>query len=513
MPRIALLERHGLWPDEVFSLALATGHSLEHPAADARPELGDWVERPRPAPASTFRHYLEHERPPAGPARVVRAVFLSDTSPPLYYLLLSAWTRMTGTSDAALRGFSVFWSLACLPLLWAMAKEAGGRQAALPACALYSFAPVCLYYSTEGRMYSLSWFLACLLAWTSLRLARRGARPGLLALWVLTGAAGMFTHYFFAFAWGACCLWLLLFPGELRRRFLFPAAALTGLAVLPWMARVPESLSRWRVTAGWLDGLPPRPWLNPARLAWSYLSGRGHWGNPLWTEFPPLFAFLLLAAAFLLLRDRSRPVDRKSVALFLFWGAAACLGPLVFDILLNTRTGLMMRYGLAGMPAAMLLAGIALGQLRPGLRATLLLVILAGWFPGTWDVYNNPYRALHPFRQVGRELAAGAGPGDLVIIHSIPSGVLGVARYMDRDAEVVSWVQQLGVRRVPEDLEALLAGHRRVVLLKVHLLGEGIPEEAWLRENATLLADKKRNTEELLYFAPPDGLTAFPSRR
>jgi hypothetical protein len=62
---------------------------------------------------------------------------------------------------------------------------------------------------------------------------------------------------------------------------------------------------------------------------------------------------------------------------------------------------------------------------------------------------------------------------------------------------------------VPEDLEALLAGHRRVVLLKVHLLGEEIPEEAWLRENATLLADKKRYTEELLYFAPPDGLAAF----
>lgn len=513
LPRLALLEKQGLWPDEVFSLAIATGHSLEHPAADARPELGDWVEAPRPAPASAFHRYLEHESPPAGPARVTRAVFLSDTSPPLYYLLLSAWTRVLGTSDAALRGFSVFWSLACLPLVWAMAREAGGREAGLPACLLYSFAPVSLYYSTEGRMYSLAWFLACLLAWTSLQLARRGARPGLLALWTLTGAAGMLTHYFFAFVWGACFLWLLLFPGKLRRGWVGLAAVLTGFAVSPWMARVPESLSRWRVSAGWLDGLPPRPWLTPLRLAWSYLSGRGHWGNPLWTEFPPLLAFLLLAAAFVLLRDRSRPFDRKSVALFLFWGTAACLGPLVFDAILQTHTGMVSRYGLAGLPAALLLAGIALGQLRPGLRAALLLGVLAGWLPGAWDVYNNAFRVRHPLREIGVELTAGARPGDLVILHSIPSGVLGVTRYMGPGVEVVSWVEQLGQRKVPEDLEALLAGRRRAALAEVHLLGEPRPEEEWLLANANLLHRERLGGQELLYFGPPDGLSAFPSRR
>lgn len=515
LPRTALLERHGLWPDEVFSLALATGHSLEHPAAEARPELGDWVEPPRPVTPSALHRFLEHERPPAGPPRVLRAVFLSDTSPPLYYLLLSFWTRALGTGDAALRGFSVFWSLAALPFLWTLARDVGGKPAALCASILYALAPVSLYYSTEGRMYSLAWFFAGLLAWTTLRLARQGGRPGLLALWALTGAAGMLTHYFFAFVLGGCLLWLLLGPGELRRSRLIPAVALTGVAVLPWMLRVPDSLSRWRISAGWLDGLPPWPWtvLSPVRVAWSYFSGRGHWGNPPWTEWPALGAFALLAVAFLGLRDRSRPVGAKGAALFLFWGGAACLGPLLFDFAFETHTGAVLRYGLAGLPAALLLAGIALGALRPGLRAALLGIILIGWLPGVWDVYNNDFRARHPLRQVGRELAAGALPGDLVMIHSIPSGVLGIARYMDRDVPVVSWVQQLGVRRVPEDLEDLLAGHRRVVLLKIHLLGEGTPEEAWLRENATLLADKKRNTEELLYFAPPGGLAVFPSRR
>ena len=42
--RIYLAGRSGLRPDELFSLAMATGHSLEHPAAVADPKLGDFAE-------------------------------------------------------------------------------------------------------------------------------------------------------------------------------------------------------------------------------------------------------------------------------------------------------------------------------------------------------------------------------------------------------------------------------------------------------------------------------------
>ena len=91
--RLGLIGRHSLWADEVFSLAIATGHSLEHPAATADPTLGDFVEPEGPVHAEEFKRYLAHDNPPASPARVVRAVWLSDTSPPLYYLLLYGWTR------------------------------------------------------------------------------------------------------------------------------------------------------------------------------------------------------------------------------------------------------------------------------------------------------------------------------------------------------------------------------------------------------------------------------------
>ena len=58
--RVMLALRPGLWGDEIFSLAMATGHSLEHPAAEADPALGDFVQPAGVEPSSTYRRYVEH---------------------------------------------------------------------------------------------------------------------------------------------------------------------------------------------------------------------------------------------------------------------------------------------------------------------------------------------------------------------------------------------------------------------------------------------------------------------
>ena len=187
--RLGLTGRHSLWADEVFSLAIATGHSLEHPAAMADPALGDFVEPEGPVHAEEFKRYLAHDDPPASPARVVRAVLLSDTSPPLYYLLLYGWTLVFGTSDVALRLFSTAWSLACLPFLAGIARRTGGRGSVLPACILFALSPLAVYYSTEGRMYSLLWFWVLATAWFSLMLRQRGG-TALFLLWIASPRLG-----------------------------------------------------------------------------------------------------------------------------------------------------------------------------------------------------------------------------------------------------------------------------------------------------------------------------------
>jgi uncharacterized membrane protein len=255
--QFAVLGRQSLWV-EVFSLAMAHGHSLEHSPAVADPARGDFVETDHAIPAGELQRYLKHETPPESPKRVIRAVLLSDTSPPLYYLLLYGWTLVLGTSDFAIRSLSVLCSVACLPFMAGIARRTGGDKAIVPACALLALSPLGLYFFVEARMYPL--LLLCLLAtaWSSLVLREGERGVWRYLLWIASSAAGLLTHYFFLFQQGAMIAFLLITPGLLKRRNLVGAVAIVGLILLPWHLEAASYLGQWRVTAGWLEIRPTR---------------------------------------------------------------------------------------------------------------------------------------------------------------------------------------------------------------------------------------------------------------
>jgi uncharacterized membrane protein len=508
--RIAAALRPGLWADEIFSLAMATGHSLEHPAATADSSLGDFIEPREAQSPQVFRRYAQHEEHPVGIRRVVRAVLLSDTSPPLYYLLLNPWTRMFGTGDAALRLFSVWWAVLSLPLLWLLGRDVGSPKVAWSACVLFSFSPVAAFYSVEGRMYSLLWCLALSLAWLTLRLAPDDGRPWVPALWVLTGVAGLFTHYFFAFVWLAYLAWLWLYrrvPG----RQLALLAGVTLLAVLPWFLEVPTSLARWRVTGGWLNGDLhwPRALGQPFVLAGSLLSGRTYLGGWRWADRLAIGLFLVLAIWMVRQGVVRRMFSDRGLLLW-GWVGAACTGPLVFDLLRHTTTTDVPRYVLTGLPAAILLAALAMSQLPAKIHVVFLAAVLLAWLPGfRAAVGARAPRPWEPYPELSAHLESWARPDDLVLVRSIPSGVVGVARYLKRDIPLAAWVDRLGVREVPADAERLLSGRRRVAVARIHDSGPVGPLENWLRTHARLLGREtfRSSSAEVLYFAPADGDT------
>jgi Dolichyl-phosphate-mannose-protein mannosyltransferase len=507
--RIEAASRPGLWADEIFSLAMATGHSLEHPAVEADPARGDFVQLREAQSPEIYRRYAEQEESPAGAGRVVRAVLLSDTSPPLYYLLLNLWTRRLGTGDTALRLFSVWWAALSLPLLWLMGRELGGPRVAWSACLLFAFSPVAFYYSVEGRMYSLLWCLALALGWLTMRLGADG-RAWQQALWVLAGVAGLLTHYFFAFVWLAGLAWLGLAGRPALRWRLAVLAGLTLLAVSPWYLQLPASLARWRVTAGWLNGeLHWRHALGqPFSLAGSLLSGVSFLGG--WRRADRLVSLLfLLLAVWLALRGSAGRLFASRPLLLWGWVAAACTGPLVFDLLRHTTTSDIPRYALSGLPAAMLLAAMALSQLPPTIHPAFLGAILLAWAPGIWATAASPPRPWEPYSELAGRLDSWARPGDVVLVCSTPSGVVGVARYLKREIPLASWVSQLGTREVPADLDRLLRGRRRVAVARIHDLHPPDQVVPWLRTHARLVDRQtfRSSRAEVLYFEPVNGDT------
>ena len=514
--RVAVALRPGLWGDEIFSLAMATGHSLEHPPAEADTSKGDFVEPATPQSPSVFRRYAEHEKPPAGPGRVSRAVLLSDTNPPLYYLMLNYWTRAFGTGDADLRLFSVWWAVLVLPFLWALGQRLGRRRAAWTASLLYSFSPVAIYYSAEGRMYSLVWVIAAAFLWLTLALSTARVRIWVLVLWVLAGVAGLLTHYFFTFVWVAAVAWLLLRARPRRRLLLTALVVCTCLVLLPWYREVPESLARWRVTGPWLAGPLPWPWAigRPFALAGNLLSGKTELGGLRGVNI--LVGGMFLALAIQLARRGSlRRMFSTRRLLLWAWLGAACLGPLIFDILRHTTTTDVPRYASAALPAALLLAALAMDQLQPKAHLVFLAVILTVWLPGAKDNLAKLHQPVWgQYRNMDARLNRWARPGDVVLVHSIPSGAIGAARYLRSDIRFASWIVPLNVRQVPRDLEVLLAGCRRVAVVRAHLLdslGDN-PGEVWLRAHARLVARESyyRPTAEVVYYEPLQGTTFFP---
>jgi hypothetical protein len=83
--------------------------------------------------------------------------------------------------------------------------------------------------------------------------------------------------------------------------------------------------------------------------------------------------------------------------------------------------------------------------------------------------------------------------------------VLGVSRYAEPDVLIASWVGQLRQRRVPESVEALTAGASAVVLVQIHAVGEPAPEADWLRDNATVVSEVRRERAHLMTFRPRIG--------
>lgn len=498
--QVSIAVRQPLWIDEISSLATATGHSLEHPAAVARPELGDFVEGDRPLPAREWRKYLEHGESIYSD-HVIRALLLSDVHPPLYFVLLNLWTRIWGTGDLALRSLSILFSLACLPIMASLARRLGGENAILPACLLFAFSPLTIYYSTEGRMYSLLLLLVIATATISVILTQEGGNRGRYGLWIAISAAGFLTHYFFFFPWAAFAIFLLLRPDRLARGKLIVCVLLLAFAILPWYVLAFLYRHHWQVSQGWLSSRPLGfSQLSATRaqlLQAFYPTGFHLWQSATWFARASLLLFVSLALwAALRLRQAAFRDVRLSVWL---WFAFSCAAPTVVSNVGHNYVSNYARYALTALPAAYLLAAIALANLSRSIRFGFLALIVACWSASIVKIYQLNARNEEQLNKIAEMIADHRTARDVVIVDSIPSGILGIARYAGEDTLIAAWVPQLETKRIPGSITKISAGSKRALLVQFWA-GQPAPELDWLRANATLVRREEIGAAEIADF-------------
>jgi hypothetical protein len=231
-----------------------------------------------------------------------------DGHPPLYYLILHAWTAVAGDGDVAVRLLSTVFGLAAVPLVWAAGRRIGGRTCALAALVLYATSPFAIRYSTEARMYSL---VALLVVGGWLAVKRAEERPTLLRLGVVSLVAGLLllTHYWSIFLLTVVVGGLVVRAWRARRRgeafdrpaVLAAAVVAGGVLFLPWL---PTFLSQ--------AGSTGTPWGEPMRPATVLFISLSDWGGGPHAESTTLGVCLLLLAALALL---GRSVGRSRIEL------------------------------------------------------------------------------------------------------------------------------------------------------------------------------------------------------
>lgn len=161
--------------------------------------------------------------------------------PPFYFLALNLWQQGAGTTEFALRFFSLLWSVLFIPLLYVGTKRLSSERLAVLAALLATISPFMVAYSQEARMYTMLPCLALLALLTFWNGLERKLQPVWWVAYLVVMILGAFTHYLFILVWLVTTLYIVL--DYLRRRQVrWWAVAVQGLPLLVagiWLAFSP----------------------------------------------------------------------------------------------------------------------------------------------------------------------------------------------------------------------------------------------------------------------------------
>jgi hypothetical protein len=183
---------------------------------------------------------------------MLHAVKVSESNPPLYYVLSWGWAKAFGTGEVGLRSLTALFGAAIVPVGYLIGRQLASRRAGLLFAALLAVNPMLIWYSQEARSYALLVFFGALALYFFVRALDTG-RGRDLGLWALASALALCSHYFAVFPLAIEGLWLLV---ALRARWRFVLPALAGVGAVG-LALLPLANSQTNPThIGWIENSP-----------------------------------------------------------------------------------------------------------------------------------------------------------------------------------------------------------------------------------------------------------------
>jgi mannosyltransferase len=389
----------GFWTDEFCSLSAADGWGLQLdkvPLNQIAPPLPVCT---RLADAKSFFN-------------IPAAMAHDDAHPPLYFLLLRIWEQMFGDGEAAVRSLNVVFSVLAIALLYFVARDSVGSQAALIACLLMAVATPQIQMSQEARNY-MPVLVFSLVAAMAVERLRRSPGKTWACVFAVSLLAMMLTHYFAAgAAAGLVGYALLSMRGRARILIITGAIAAAICFAIFWGPALLSQRAVFENGLGWLADQAPghvgRRFFDLCRLPVRFFAEV--------TDLRFQFAIAVVGAV-MLVSLAILYVRRRELRLWILWLVASVALVAAADFSRSTTQLNWVRYTLFATPPAyvLLAAAIQRGQWRwilPAAATLLAVMSLPGAYIPAWKI---DFRT--PVQFVGRHLEPGDG---LVIIGPDP---------------------------------------------------------------------------------------------
>ena len=415
------------------------------------------------------------------PGDIVRAAG-ADIHPPGYYLAVTGWSQVVGSSEFALRAFSAFAGIALLGFLYSLGQKYWGSTGGLLAAFLGAVHPALVYYSQEARMYMLATVLGAV---SVLLCGKLLGRCGicrdrkLYYAYMMVAAAGLYSHYTFSFvlvAINMAVLWRIWQSSTIN----------TGPAIMRWsvlqlgalILYVPWLPTAIRHLTTWPAARTQMPLLEAGAEIWH------------WLALGPTIEMteaVAGAAGILVLAAAGVVLGRSAVASL--W----LIVPAVLTLALGLFSEAFAKFLLLGVPAVALLAAGGTVSLMRGTRANarviavLVLALVLG-FTGKAlvNLYTNPDFYRDDYRTIAGKLYNAHHPGDAILLNA--PNQIEVFSYYYPDLEhvfPVARARPLDVEEQHVELAQIAEDHHRLTVL---YWGEtqadpGMVVERWLNEH------------------------------
>ncbi len=336
----------------------------------------------------------------------LHSVVHTENTPPLWYVLIWAWSRVFGTGAVALRLPSAVFGVATVAVAWGIGRELTSRRAtAIAAAAFVAVNPLFVWYSQEARAYGL-FVLTSALAMLCFLRARREPTPRRLAAFALTASLALLSHYFAAFLLAPMIVMLLMNGGARRRATLLACGVpvLVGLALLPLASAQgghgAQWIGEWALTSR-LEAIPQY-----------YLTGYS--GAPLGHGIELLVALPILAGIGYGLWSVLEPREERGALIALSIATCGVLAPIV--LIAFGADYLAPRNLVAAMiPVTALIAVIVVARRAGRTGAVLAALIALAGLAITIDVDLSPRLQRGDWRGVAKVLRGSAATGNRII--------------------------------------------------------------------------------------------------